>query len=160
MNTVENKRMLWDLVCEMNLFRPEFKKEEISLALDAFIFYLQKSSNPKIDHIIKNIEKIQKEIKTIDPIVNLDFKATYFDSNNSGYSGNYFTYDGDFKLCNNIYPKYNFANDLWLNLTKKKICIFLNTSPIGRKLNLEDKLKNNNWKLFYRYSIKDPYLIE
>lgn len=29
MNTVENKRMLWDLVCEMNLFRPEFKKEDI-----------------------------------------------------------------------------------------------------------------------------------
>jgi hypothetical protein len=109
---------------------------------------------------IENIEKIQKEIKQIDQLINLDFKATYFDSSNSGYSSNYFTYDGNFKLCNNIYPKYNFASDLWLDLTKKKICIFLNTSPIGRKLNLEDKFKNNNWKLFYRYSIKDPYLIE
>ena len=38
---------------------PEFKKEEIALALDAFILYLQKSSLPKIDHIIKNIENIK-----------------------------------------------------------------------------------------------------
>ena len=29
MNTNENKRMLWDLVCEMNLFRPGLNKEEI-----------------------------------------------------------------------------------------------------------------------------------
>jgi len=109
---------------------------------------------------IENIEKIKKEIASIDPIINLDFKAIYFDLNSSGYSGNYFTYDGDFKLCNNIYPKYNFASDLWLDLTKKKICIFLNNSPVGRKIDLENKLKNNNWKLFYRYDIKDPYLIE
>jgi hypothetical protein len=29
MNTTDNKRMLWDLVCEMNLFRPGLRKEEI-----------------------------------------------------------------------------------------------------------------------------------
>ena len=38
---------------------PEFKKEEISLALNAFILYLQESSHPKIEHIIKNIENIK-----------------------------------------------------------------------------------------------------
>lgn len=29
MNTTENKRMLWNLVCEMELLRPGLKKEEI-----------------------------------------------------------------------------------------------------------------------------------
>ena len=29
MNTTDNKRMLWDLVCDMDLFRPGLKKEEI-----------------------------------------------------------------------------------------------------------------------------------
>ena len=29
MNTTDNKRMLWDLVCEMDLFRPGLQKEEI-----------------------------------------------------------------------------------------------------------------------------------
>ena len=29
MNTTDNKRMLWDLVCEMELFRPGLQKEEI-----------------------------------------------------------------------------------------------------------------------------------
>jgi len=29
MNTTDNKRMLWDLVCEMELFRPGLHKEEI-----------------------------------------------------------------------------------------------------------------------------------
>jgi len=41
---------------------PDFKKQEISLALNDFILYLQKCDNslyPKIDHIIKNIENIK-----------------------------------------------------------------------------------------------------
>jgi hypothetical protein len=29
MNTTDNKRMLWDLVCEMDLFRPGLQKEQI-----------------------------------------------------------------------------------------------------------------------------------
>jgi len=29
MNTTDNKRMLWNLVCEMELFRPGLNKEEI-----------------------------------------------------------------------------------------------------------------------------------
>jgi hypothetical protein len=29
MNTTDNKRMLWDLVCEMELFRPGLQKEQI-----------------------------------------------------------------------------------------------------------------------------------
>jgi MoaA/NifB/PqqE/SkfB family radical SAM enzyme len=54
---------------------PEFKKEEISLALDDFILYLQKSSYPKIEHIIKNIENIKTFMfaKSI-PITNETFR--------------------------------------------------------------------------------------
>lgn len=43
MNTNENKRMLWDLVCEMNLFRPGLNKEEIMRIFEQNIQVADKS---------------------------------------------------------------------------------------------------------------------
>lgn len=57
---------------------PDFKKQEISLALDNFILYLQNSDESlytKIDHIVKNIENIKAFMfaKSL-PITNEIFK--------------------------------------------------------------------------------------
>lgn len=43
MNTTENKRMLWDLVCEMDLFRPGLEKEEIMTLFEQSILSADKS---------------------------------------------------------------------------------------------------------------------
>jgi hypothetical protein len=45
MNTNENKRMLWDLVCEMNLFRPGLNKEEIMKVFEENIQIADKVDN-------------------------------------------------------------------------------------------------------------------
>ena len=45
MNTLENKRMLWDLVCEMNLFRPGLNKEEIMKVFEQHIQVADKIEN-------------------------------------------------------------------------------------------------------------------
>ena len=45
MNTLENKRMLWDLVCEMNLFRPGLNKEEIMKVFEQHIQDADKIEN-------------------------------------------------------------------------------------------------------------------
>ena len=43
MNTTDNKRMLWDLVCEMDLFRPGLQKEEIMKLFEDTILIADKS---------------------------------------------------------------------------------------------------------------------
>ena len=45
MNTNENKRMLWDLVSEMNLFRPGLNKEEIMKLFEQYILTADKTDN-------------------------------------------------------------------------------------------------------------------
>jgi len=49
MNTTENKRMLWDLVCEMDLFRPGLHKEEIMNLFEQSILTADKSDIPLTD---------------------------------------------------------------------------------------------------------------
>jgi len=43
MNTNENKRMLWDLVCEMNLFRPGLNKDGIMKIFEQNILIADKA---------------------------------------------------------------------------------------------------------------------
>jgi hypothetical protein len=43
MNTMDNKRMLWNLVCEMELFRPGLNKEEITNLFEQTIQMVDKS---------------------------------------------------------------------------------------------------------------------
>ncbi len=45
MNTTDNKRMLWDLVCEMDLFRPGLHKEEIMKLFEDTILIADKSDS-------------------------------------------------------------------------------------------------------------------
>jgi hypothetical protein len=45
MNTNENKRMLWDLVCEMNLFRSGLNKEDIMRIFEQNIQIADKSDS-------------------------------------------------------------------------------------------------------------------
>jgi len=45
MNTTDNKRMLWNLVCEMELFRPGLNKEEIMNLFEQTIRIADKSDN-------------------------------------------------------------------------------------------------------------------
>jgi hypothetical protein len=42
MNSTENKRMLWDLVCDMDLFRPGLQKEEIMKLFEQTILIADK----------------------------------------------------------------------------------------------------------------------
>jgi hypothetical protein len=49
MNTTENKRMLWDLVCEMDLFRPGLEKEDIMKLFEQSILTADKSDIPLTD---------------------------------------------------------------------------------------------------------------
>ena len=42
MNTTDNKRMLWDLVCEMELFRPGLDKKEIMKLFEQTILIADK----------------------------------------------------------------------------------------------------------------------
>jgi hypothetical protein len=45
MNTTDNKRMLWNLVCEMELLRPGLNKEEIMNLFEETIKIADKSDN-------------------------------------------------------------------------------------------------------------------
>ena len=45
MNTMDNKRMLWNLVCEMELFRPGLNKEEITNLFEQTIQIADKLDN-------------------------------------------------------------------------------------------------------------------
>ena len=49
MNTTDNKRMLWDLVCEMDLFRPGLHKEEIMKLFEDTILIADKSDTSLTD---------------------------------------------------------------------------------------------------------------
>ena len=49
MNTTDNKRMLWDLVCEMDLFRPGLQKEEIMKLFEDTILMADKSDTSLTD---------------------------------------------------------------------------------------------------------------
>ena len=49
MNTTENKRMLWDLVCEMDLFRPGLEKEDIMKLFEQSILTADKLDIPLTD---------------------------------------------------------------------------------------------------------------
>ena len=49
MNTTDNKRMLWDLVCEMDLFRPVLKKEEIMKLFEETILTADKLDSTLTD---------------------------------------------------------------------------------------------------------------
>lgn len=85
---------------------------------------------------------IEKEIKIKYPKLQLDFSPNMYDSYRNLYSCNLIKYDGEFKPCIN-------SNYDILNLTKNKICIYLNNSNAGRVLSFEKKIINNGWKIEY-----------
>lgn len=70
MNTTDNKRMLWDLVCEMELFRPGLHKEEIMKLFEDTILIADKSDTSLTDKnklflslFVPAINKLQIEDK-------------------------------------------------------------------------------------------------
>ena len=70
MNTTDNKRMLWDLVCEMELFRPGLQKEEIMKLFEDIILIADKSDTSLTDKnklflslFVPAINKLQIEDK-------------------------------------------------------------------------------------------------
>jgi hypothetical protein len=70
MNTTDNKRMLWDLVCEMDLFRPGLQKEEIMKLFEDTILIADKSDTSLTDKnklflslFVPAINKLQIEDK-------------------------------------------------------------------------------------------------
>jgi len=70
MNTTDNKRMLWDLVCEMELFRPGLQKEEIMNLFEDIILIADKSDTSLTDKnklflslFVPAINKLQIEDK-------------------------------------------------------------------------------------------------
>jgi len=70
MNTTDNKRMLWDLVCEMDLFRPGLHKEEIMKLFEDTILIADKSDTSLTDKnklflslFVPAINKLQIEDK-------------------------------------------------------------------------------------------------
>jgi hypothetical protein len=95
-----------------------------------------------------SVEKIKKEIYSLYPNLNLDFSPNQFHSYRSPYSCNLIQYDGEFKTV-----KYLGEED-YVNLARNKICIYLKNTSVGRKLNFEERLINNNWKIQYPYLMK------
>jgi len=91
----------------------------------------------------RSIEKIKKEIYTLYPKLNLDFSPNDFYGYRSPYSCNLIKYDGEFKFV-----KHPSEQD-YINLTKNRICIYLKNTSVGRKLNFEQTLINNGWKIEY-----------
>ena len=70
MDTTNNKRMLWDLVCEMDLFRPGLQKEEIMKLFEDIILIADKSDTSLTDKnklflslFVPAINKLQIEDK-------------------------------------------------------------------------------------------------
>ena len=95
-----------------------------------------------------SIEKIKKEIHSLYPDLNLDFSPNEYSGYRSPYSCNLIQYDGQFKTV-----KYLGEQD-YVDLTKNKICIYLKNISVGRKLNFEQRLINDGWKIEFPYLIK------
>ena len=91
----------------------------------------------------EKIDIIQKEILKIDKSINLDFRAGYTPYYRSKYSADLVAYDGKFKIL----PPYAHKEEEYIELTKNKICKFLNSNCVGRRLCLEKKLILSDWKL-------------
>lgn len=68
MNTNENKRMLWDLVCEMNLFRPGLNKEEIMKVFEQNILIADKLDSTLTEKNKLFLSLFVPAINTIQPI--------------------------------------------------------------------------------------------
>lgn len=85
---------------------------------------------------------IQKEIALRHPNLSLDFSPNMYDSYRNLYSCNLIKYDGEFKPCIEI------KNDI-IDLTKNKICLYLNNSCAGRILSFEKKIIQNGWQIKY-----------
>lgn len=83
------------------------------------------------------------ELYILFPKIKFDFRAGTTPNYSSKYSANLFRYDGEFKIM----PPYEKYQDEFLELTRSKICKFLNNDPLGRRLDLEKKLISNGWKL-------------
>jgi hypothetical protein len=86
---------------------------------------------------------ITREVLNKFPNIKLDFRAGSTPFYSSKYSANLFRYDGEFKIM----PPYEKYQEEFLNLTKNKICKFLNVNNIGRNLSVEKSLINKDWKL-------------
>ena len=91
----------------------------------------------------EKIEIIRNEIFNIDKNLNLDFRAGDTPYYRSKYSADLVSYDGKFKILS---PYQNKEKE-YIELTKNKICKFLNANHVGRRLDLEKKLISNGWKL-------------
>jgi hypothetical protein len=63
MNTLENKRMLWDIICEMNILRPGLDKQEVLRLFEDHVTEVDKRKETVI-------EKNKLFLKLFVPIVN------------------------------------------------------------------------------------------
>jgi hypothetical protein len=95
-----------------------------------------------------SIEKIKKQIHSLYPHLNLDFSPNEYSGYRSPYSCNLIQYDGEFKTV-----KYLGDND-YVDLAKNKICIYLKNISVGRKLDFEQRLINDGWKIQFPYLMK------
>lgn len=95
-----------------------------------------------------SIEKIRKQIYNIYPNLKLDFSPNEYSGYRSPYSCNLIQYDGEFKTVKYL------GNEDYIDLTKKKICIYFKKNNFGRKIDLERRLINQGWKIEFPYLMK------
>lgn len=99
----------------------------------------------------EKINIIKNKIYNIDKNINLDFSAGYSPYYRSKYSADLIAYDGKFKIL----PPHQDKEKEYIELTKNKICKFLNANHIGRRLSLEKRLILSGWKLIILDKIYD-----
>jgi hypothetical protein len=92
--------------------------------------------------------KIRKELYDIYPKLFLDFSPNAFFGYRSPYSCNLIQYDGEFKTVKCL------GEQDYVDSAKNKICIYLKKTSLGRKLNFEQRLINDGWKIEFPYFIK------
>jgi hypothetical protein len=63
MNTIENKRMLWEIICEMNILRPGLDKQEVLQLFEYHITQIDKNTETIAD-------KNKSFLKIFVPIIN------------------------------------------------------------------------------------------
>jgi hypothetical protein len=95
-----------------------------------------------------SVEKIKKEIGSLYPNLILDFRPNLYVGYKSPYSCDLIQYDGEFKTVDII------TKENYLDLIKNKICIYIRKTSVGRKLNREQKLINQGWKIEFPYLMK------
>jgi hypothetical protein len=95
-----------------------------------------------------SIEKIKKEIHSLYPNLNLDFSPNEYNGYRSPYSCNLIQYNGEFKTVKHL------GEQDYVDLAKNKICIYLKNISVGRKLDFEQRLINDGWKIEFPYLMK------